>query len=185
MSSEQIESGDSMLTLRPITSENGNLEEVRRLYTAAFPAVERRPLEPLLAGGQDYVETLGFYTGEQFIGFACLLFAGDIAHLIYFATEEALRNRGYGSSALTAMGERYPGRRIIADLEKVRPDLPEAANALRARRRNFYLRNGFAPTEVTYRWRGELYEILARGGAVTNAEFDGFWKTIDGKLAGY
>lgn len=166
-----------MLEIRKITLDSPDFSEAKRLYEDSFPANERRAFEPLVTDATGHAETLGFYDGGAFVGFASLLLVGDIAHIIYFATEEKLRGRGCGSSALAAMHARYDGSRVIVDVERERVGAEN--NEIRRRRRAFYLRNGYEPTQVRYNWRGDDYEILSHGGDVSGEEFGNFYRTLD------
>lgn len=166
-----------MLNQRNAAAHAAVRGDVEKLYLAAFPANERRPLDDLLNDPSGHGETIAFYDGDAFVGFVCLLTAGDIVHVIYFAIAENLRGRGFGGEVLALVRGQRPGMRVIADLEAQSPDAPNAGE--RARRRAFYMRNGFAPTGVAYAWRGEEYEILCAGGRLTDAEFWRFWETIE------
>ena len=147
------------LTALPIGTAHPDLFRVRRLYESAFPANERRPFEALLSG---------------FAGFVSLLSWADITHILYFAIEEALRNRGLGSAALECIKGLKPGQRLIADLEAPLPEAPNRAQRLR--RRAFYQRAGFVPSGVGYRWQGESYELMVFGGTLDEAAFLAFWR---------
>ena len=81
------------LTALPLGTAHPDLFRVRRLYESAFPANERRPFEALLSGFDGQGELLAFYLGDCFAGFVSLLSWADITHILYFAIEEALRNR--------------------------------------------------------------------------------------------
>ena len=174
-----------MLTRKRIKADSAELGHIEALYRASFPENERRPLEPLLEDTTGHGEVLAFYDGSLFCGFACLLNCGDLSHIIYFAVEESLRGKGYGSAALEAMHAEKRGQRIIVDIER---ENPRAANeAQREKRRRFYLKNGYRATEVRYSWRQEEYEILSFGGAVTRPDFEHFWDELYNRynFAGY
>lgn len=162
------------LTALPIGTAHPDLFRVRRLYESAFPANERRPFETLPSGFDGQGELLAFYLGDCFAGFVSLLTWADITHILYFAIEEALRNRGLGSAALECIKSRKPGQRLIADLEAPLPDAPNRAQRLR--RRAFYQRAGFVPSGVGYRWQGESYELMVFGGTLDEAAFLAFWR---------
>lgn len=162
------------LTTLPLGGAHPDLARVRRLYESAFPANERRPFEVLLSGFDGQGELLALYHEGCFAGFISLLTCADITHILYFAIEEALRNRGLGSVALDAVKRLKPGQRLIADLEAPLPDAPNCAQRLR--RRAFYQRAGFVPSGVGYRWQGESYELMVFGGALDEAAFLAFWR---------
>ncbi len=169
--------GNGMLTRRKVTAQTPGLAEIEALYVRAFPENERRPFRDLFDQKANYVETLAFYDAEAFVGFACLLNAGDVSHIIYFAVEESLRDRGYGSEILREIARYREGCRIIVDIE--RQDRRADNNGQRERRKRFYLRNGYAETGIRYRWHRENYEILSAGGTLTEAEFGAFWDEIE------
>lgn len=160
-----------MLTLSPVSEHSPELPRVARLMERAFPAHERVPMRWLTQN--DGHELLAVLEDGAFCGFISLLTRGDLCHILFFAIEEDVRGRGLGSRALTLLREHKPNVRLIADVEAIDE---KAANApQRERRQRFYLRQGYRPTGIRYRWRGEDYVILASGGPVTEAEFWHFW----------
>ena len=175
-----------MLTIKKVTDQSQELGLVQRLYERAFPFNERKPLGPLLRDKTGRSQVLSFFDGEVFCGFACLLNDEDITHIIYFAIDEDLRGKGYGSLALELTERQFPQNRFIVDIEA---DDPSAGNEFqRQKRRAFYLKNGYVPSEVRYRWQDENYEVLVRGGDFRKEEFTAFWKHIyegNQALAGY
>lgn len=166
-----------MLRMEAVRTGSPLLPQVLSLYERAFPENERRPLGPLLEDKSGCSDFIAFLDGDQFCGFACLLTWKDITHLIYFAIEDDLRGRGYGTEALKVMLELHPGHRYIADLEAPDPSAPNHQE--RASRRQFYMRAGYGPTKVRYSWYGEKYEILSLGGSVSPWEFRHFWLYLD------
>lgn len=168
-----------MLSIKPITAQSKELVQIEELYRSAFPDHERKPLYPLLQDTSGCSEIISFYDKNLFCGFACLLNQRDLTHIIYFAIDDRLRKKGYGSAALTAMHDMKPFNRIIVDIEI---ENKQAANhEQRRRRKAFYLRNGYVESGVKYGWQSELYEILVLGGTISNKEFYTFWKNISFK----
>lgn len=168
-----------MLTQHRIGPGSPWLKELGALYERAFPENERRPLDTLINDKTGVSEMLVYTEGDTFVGFISLLTEGDIAHIIYFAVEEALRGRGYGGEILGLVAEYRPGFRVIADLELPVPGMPNEEQ--RRRRLGFYRRSGFCETQVRYEWRDEDYVILSRGGDLTGQEFGAFWAAIERK----
>lgn len=162
-----------MLSWVRVTRELPEYGRIVALYERAFPANERRPLDPLLDDPTGCADFAAFYENEKFVGFACFLSWEDMTHILYIAMEEESRGCGFGTEALGMIRRRYPGRRIMADLEAEAESAEN--NDQRRRRRQFYLMNGYEPTEVNYDWRNESYEILSHGGNVTMEEFEAFW----------
>lgn len=166
-----------MITGKPITSQSADLEKIQTLYVTAFPENERRPFHLLLDDATQCSEIVAFYEQERFCGFMSLLTIDDITHIIYFAIEQSMRGGGLGAQALALLRQRKPCNRLLADIEA--PASSAENNSERMRRKQFYLQNGYEPTEVAYVWRGEAYEILSSGGGVTKKEFWDFWKSVE------
>lgn len=164
------------LRIKQITEHSAELSQIETLDRCAFPANERRPLAPLLQDKTGHSRVLAFYDGALFCGYASLIICGDIAHIIYFAVENHLRGKGYGSAALAAMCTQEKGKRVIVDIEV--PDEQKSNHGQRLKRRQFYLRNGFTENQIQYDWRGETYEILSHGGRISAEEFEGFLRQI-------
>ena len=164
---------ESNITLSPVHSDSPFLAELTALYERAFPANERRPLEPLIDDETGAGEVFGIFLKTEFIGFVVLLSCKHLTHILYFAVEEIRRGYGFGSQILRLVRELHPRNRILADVEEV---IPGADNAeQREKRIAFYLRNGYRPSEVRYRWQEENYVILVDGGTLTQQEFHDFW----------
>ena len=164
-----------MLRSEKMIPGHRDIDRVDALNERAFPENERRTLGPIIGDNSGAAQCTAFYDGDEFIGFACVLCWHDIDHLIYFAVEEDRRAQGFGARILEELFT--PGRRLIADLEDDTPGSDDID--MRRRRMGFYCRCGFAKTQVRYRWRGEDYVILSRGGDITGREFGDFWRGIE------
>ena len=153
------------------------LKKAKSLYYRAFPKNERRSFPELVENRFGSTEVFCFYDEETFVGMACLLNTPTISHIIYFAVDESLRGRGYGSKALELLYKRKPDKKIMVDIEV--PD-ERAGNAeQRSKRKKFYLRAGYKETPVKYEWRNEDYEILSFGGQISEAEYNNFWENLE------
>ena len=106
-----------MLQLKTVTPQFADFDKVSALYHSAFPENERRPLEEMFSFLSGSGEFLALYDGETFCGFVCLLSWQDITHILYLAIDSQLRGRGYGTGMLSAIRQRYPHSRLIADIE--------------------------------------------------------------------
>ena len=167
-----------MLIEKPMTRENADYAEFKRLYFTAFPREERIPLSALLE--KDASSGLfACYDGEVFCGFYAALSFGDITHILFLAVPEALRGCGYGTRLLALIAARYSGQRIIVDIESEDPAAPN--NAQRIRRKAFYLRSGYVESGIEYVWRGVPYQILIRGGSISEGEFEAFWDALESR----
>ena len=165
------------LSLMPLTPDHPDLPGVMALMVRAFPKNERLPAAFLFDPGDGSRDFLAIHEGDTLCGFISLLSWRDITHIMFFAVAEDMRSRGVGTQALRMLRTQKPGARIIADVEAEDPAAPN--HAQRFRRRQFYLRCGYAPTRIHYAWRGESWDILSSGGDVTEAEFRAFWRHFD------
>lgn len=172
-----------MLNVVRVTKKNRDLEAVKALYESAFPENEKRDFGFLLKNSEDAdaaLEMLAVYDDALFVGFVVMLNSGDISHILYFAVNEALRGKSYGSRILQTIHNRKPAQRIVADVEK--PDCASGNQEQREKRIRFYHRNGYKTTEIEYRWQDEDYLILSYNGDVSKAEYAAFWKQCSGIL---
>ena len=173
-----IEAKMEKFTLQTIeTAEDfADYTELAALYDRAFPLNERSPIEEIMNEKSGMLKVLAFYNNAAFCGMAVTLTSEELVHIIYLAVEEAVRGQGLGSMALGEIRKRYPGRKIVVDVERVEDGA--ANNDQRTRRMAFYLRNGYEETPVSYRWRDEDYVILSCGGIMTGQEWGRFWKEV-------
>lgn len=160
----------------PITSHSTDVSRIEALYLEAFPENERSPFHLLLDDSTNCSEIFAFYEDSIFCGFMSILTWGDISHIIYFAMDASLRGNGYGAAALSLLRQIKPGNRLIADIEQ--PTSAAGNNAQREKRKQFYCKNGYAPSGVCYTWRDESYEILVNGGDLSEKEFWDFWEAV-------
>ena len=120
-------------------------EEVRSLYMASFPPEERIPygntMRTFGRGGD-----LEIFTDDgKFIGFCYSFEYQNSVFLVYIATLPELRGKGYGAKMLDGMRTIKAGRDMFLVLEGTDGS---SEDAMRIRRRNFYLRNGCTDTGV-------------------------------------
>ena len=166
----------AIIRAEKVTKHQKDFDAVQKLYENAFPPKERIPLKHLLYHMGRGGEFLAFYDGSLFLGFACLLSQGDITNIMYLAVDESQRGKGYGAGILEAVQNRRPQNRIVLDIEAVEREADNYRQ--RESRRSFYIRNGYVPAGIAYRWRQVPYEILIHGGDITEEEFWNFWRTF-------
>ena len=160
-----------MLQAVPVDESFYDLPKISALMERSFPANERMPLPVLLKRpGSSFI---ALYTDDTFCGFLSLLTWRDITHILFFAVEEEFRGRGYGTRALSLVRELFPGQRLLADIES--PGGKSRNEEERLARKRFYLRLGYRASGISYRWRGEDYEILVCGADISSKEFSDFW----------
>ena len=120
-------------------------EEVRYLYLRSFPPEERIPFGNTMRtfgrGGD-----LEIFTDDGgFVGFCYSFEYEGSVFLVYIATLPELRGRGYGARMLDEIRRIKAGKDVFLVLEGT-DGSPE--DAMRIRRKGFYLRNGCTDTGV-------------------------------------
>ena len=100
-------------------------QEIRRLYTTAFPRQERAPLAFLFhRAKRGKADFQAVFDGETFVGLTLVAGTNDIVTLMFFAIEDAVRGRGYGSRILRAVQQKYHGKRLFLNIEPLDPAAP-------------------------------------------------------------
>lgn len=110
---------------------------VEALYTASFPANERRPWalqQQLVAAGK--LQLAAIQLAGAFMGFISWWTFTGFVFIEHFAVSEAARGKGMGTAAIKALQQQYPV--LVLEAE------PAGTSALAHRRVAFYQRLGFA-----------------------------------------
>ncbi|MBR0385140.1 MAG: GNAT family N-acetyltransferase [Erysipelotrichaceae bacterium] len=132
---------------------------------------ERRSIDEFLAYDSKDTGMLVIREDGHFSGLMITMTYKDICHIIYFAVKPEYRDKGYGTRCLKLL-QQNPDR-IIVDVED--PEAECDNRRQRKRRVEFYRKNGFERTGISYNWRGEQYFIMSFNGTVTKDEFSAFW----------
>lgn len=156
---------------RLITQSNAD-EQIRSLYSSAFPEEEQIPWNDLLQLiDRMPLDFTAYYQGEEFIGFTIVYQRKPFNWFWYFAVRKELRGKGLGQQILSHLIERYKDSPNILDMES--PDQLCDNKAQRKRRHEFYLRNGFRDTHVYRTFDGITYTIMMNGeGTFTQQDYD-------------
>lgn len=126
--------------------------EVKELYHKAFPKIERFPFWILEYTSKENKSILNSILDDnKVVGMEYIVNCDDSYYLMYFAIDEKLRNKNYGSKSLSDLKEKY--KTVFLSIEKPDTDLTN-------RRKDFYLRNGFYETGKYYEDSGVIYEVL-------------------------
>lgn len=143
-----------------ILEEKFDFSEANRLYRAAFPKEERVPLGLLrLLTLRRGVDLICYREGETFCGFTYTVTDGNVVFVLFFAVDEALRGRGYGSSILKFLREKNPGKTVILNVEPLDSNAENAEE--RVRRVRFYENNGFFDTDYDIDEIGGTFRVFA------------------------
>lgn len=148
------------MNLRKIdaASDAAVLAKIKALYLSAFPKEERIPW-PLLrlnAMRQD-IDLTAFLDGDTFCGFTYSVIANGLHFLLFFAIDEPLRSRGYGSAILSQLKEEYGS--VVLNIEPFVEDAPNLPE--RQHRYGFYRHNGFFDTGYHVWEVGGMFRVLS------------------------
>ena len=145
-------------------SDPALLKKVRQLYHTAFPKEELIPwpLVRLNALRKD-IDLTAFLDGDVFCGFTYSITCGDLYMPLFFAVEDTLRSKGYGSAILSLLKESYGT--VVLNIEPLVSDAPNLPQ--RQHRYGFYRHNGFLDTGYHVWEVGGMFRVLS-----TKAELD-------------
>lgn len=144
------------LSVRPLSRK-----QVRCIYRremkATFPPAELRPLWNIFnMMRQGNYHALGFYRGDEWMGYAFLWQGEEFTLLDYLATLRGKRGQGVGSQMLTLLAQRYAHTAgLIVEIEAKDVAATAKENATRTRRFHFYRRNGF----VDLGYQAHLFDV--------------------------
>lgn len=142
---------------------------LRLLYRQAFPRYERKPFAVIRKMHRE--GRTDVWLAEQdghFAGLAATINGGDTILLDYFAVSPKLRGQGIGSAFLRALLDKYAGKGLFVEIEAADQDDPTGE---KARRKQFYLRNGLTEMHVIAILFGVRMELL---GQDCHLDFDGY-----------
>jgi len=167
----------SMLIKKTETKEG--LENIYGLYMEAFPECERKPFEILTKKSEEgSVDILTVEEDGDFAGLAITAKSGDKVLLDYFAIDKKKRNGGIGSHALKAILEYYHGKRLVLEIESTKKDVPD--HEIRARRKEFYHRNGMTDLPFMVELFGVEMEMLTNNTPMTYEEYREIYGSVFG-----
>lgn len=148
--------------------------DIKRIYFEAFPKNERMPFFMMVAMSKLWnTQFLGFYDGDIPCGFIYLAFNRKIVFVMFFAVDKHLRSKGYGSSILQQIKNKYPDKKIIISIEPCDNSAPDIE--LRKKRKSFYMQNGYKETGYMMKLNGVVQEIIITNGEFVKREFCSFF----------
>ncbi|HBZ88231.1 MAG TPA: hypothetical protein DEO81_02460, partial [Erysipelotrichaceae bacterium] len=149
-----------------------NQREVIELYHSCFPPEEKLPFDQLMnLSARGDVEFLAYYDHQMFVGFTFSIIGPQSVFVLYFAVNQKLRNKGYGSEILKLLKERYE-KAINLNIEALDPSSSNINERLR--RYVFYKKNGFMNTHYKLLLAHGEYAILSTPGF----DMESYKKTI-------
>ncbi len=166
---ESIGKKTRRLMVTPITIGSKDYQLGKKLLYSAFPENERIPAWCLaifsLGKKADF---LSIYDGTTFCGFMYLVYEEKIMFLLYFAIDAKLRSQGYGKEVLALLKDAAGEKTVVLNVEVLDPNAPNYDQ--RAKRVNFYKRNGFYLTDYILTKDEDEYHILSSSPAFPLAE---------------
>jgi len=153
---------------------------VHKLYESAFPDYEKKPFWLIrLKNKQGRADVWYLEEAGQFIGLGITMSAPGLMLLDYFAIDENLRGKGYGSKALKALQEQYADRHFFLEIESVYDECDNTEE--RIHRKQFYLKNGMTEMKIMANLFGTNMEVLGHGCRLDFATYSSVYKYTYGK----
>ena len=150
------------LESRDVTRRLPQYREVIDLYRRAFPSEERIPLWHMrLMSLRRNVRLRAWLDGGALVGLTYTVSRPTMLWLFYFAVNDAVRSRGYGSRILSHLRQEAEGRTIVLEIEPLDDGAPNIEQ--RRRRLAFYERGGFALTGYRIHEGDQSYSVMADG----------------------
>lgn len=148
-----------MIEVRQISTKSNDFKNIKRVYNTVFPQNELLPLSLLKMRAK--AEFCSIYNEERkWVGFFYTVYNKRIAYIFFLAIDPHHHGQGLGSATLTAIKERYAGKRITLSAERPDPQAPN--NEQRLRRHRFYAKNGFVKTGLyTVEKGNEKFDLLS------------------------
>lgn len=148
--------------------------DVKHIYFDSFPKNERMPFSMMVVMSKLWnTEFLGYYDSDTLCGFAYLAHNSKIVFVMFLAVDKALRSKGYGSTILREIQNKYPDKKIIISIEPCDKSSPDIE--LRTRRKDFYMRNGYKETGYMMKLNGVVQEIIITNGVFSKNQFRAFF----------
>lgn len=145
-------------------------KEIKEIYTSSFPKEERMPFALMIMMSCLWnTEFLAFYDGDTLCGIVYMATIGKQTFIMFFAVDNKLRSKGYGSSILKEIELMYPTNKIIVSIEPCNEKVKNIDKKIK--RKNFYIRNGYLETGYYMKLAGQVQEILIKNGTFDKRKF--------------
>ena len=152
------------------TLDKGQWTQVKEIYMEAFPKRERKPFGILKRDvKRGRVELFAAWEGADLLGFTAVLPFEDMVMVDYLAVSAKARGKGTGSQLMEEVCGHYTGKKVVLLIERLDDQAENAAQ--RQARRRFYLKNGFASTDLFISGAGGDMEVLSFGGQVPGSDY--------------
>jgi GNAT superfamily N-acetyltransferase len=172
-----------MTTLKAerVTHASSGIEEVRAVHQSVFPKEEQVPLWVLLwRARRKGIDFIKFSDGDTFVGYTYTISHLDLVYVFFLAVNPAAQSKGYGSRILQHIEETHPKSRLVLEIED--PEQSADNSKQRWSRKAFYQKNGYESMGLKTREGHVVYEMLAKNGTCTSAEFTALMRRFSGIL---
>ena len=164
-------------------ADKNTLAPLRKLYRKSFPCSEKKPFSMIIRKRNEGKAEILAAVNEsgEFLGMMITAFDDEYVLLDYFAVEPNKRGGGIGSELLEKLRERYAGKKIFLEIERVgskQGDLEQ-----KQRRKRFYKRCGLTETGLYTDLAGVEMEILSFGCEMSFVHYYEFYERYLGRLA--
>lgn len=145
-------------------------EKIREIYMEAFPKQERKPFGILKRSvKRGKVELFAAWEGTDLLGFTAVIPFENMVMVDYLAVSAKARGKGTGSQLMDEACGHYTGKKVVLLIERLDDQAENAAQ--RQARRRFYLKNGFASTDLFTSGAGGDMEVLSFGGQIPGSDY--------------
>ena len=152
------------LIKKDINTDSALRRKAKALYMTAFPKEERVPWWLLrLHSYRQGIDLTAWVDGDVFCGFTASVTVQGLHFVLFFAIDQDLRGKGYGSAILSAIKEAHGT--VALNVEPLTEDAPNYEQ--RKNRFGFYEKNGFVDTGYHVWEVGGMFRVLS-----TAAELD-------------
>lgn len=142
------------------TCDSQGRSQIKEIYETSFPKSEKFPFWVLKQCAKENnvrLDAIINHNTDKIIGMSFLIFYDDIAYLMYVAIDKKHRNKGFGSLVLEDLIFRQVDASILLCIERPSAEKED----IKARRKDFYLRNGFYETGCFIEDSDVEYEFLS------------------------
>jgi len=145
------------------------------LYHRSFPRAERKPFATILKKYRRGCTDIWCICREgRFAGFAATMNSPDLIMLDYLAISQKHRGQGIGTAALTQILEIYAHIPFLLEIES--PYEPGPDQALRQKRKQFYVNCGLKPLHIMAEVFGIKMELLGRNCHLDFVQYRNFYR---------
>ena len=153
-------------------------KKVKDLYLRAIPAHERAPFFWLWwKRKRKNVSFVNIYDEEKWVGFVFFSLYKDLVYVWFFAIDDSIRSKGYGSAVFSEIKRLYPNHRVVLGIEAPNSTAENAEQ--RVKRKQFYEKNGFRESGYSIQQKKDSFELLLIGETLHMEEIYSAFKEVD------